>query len=382
MFESLKKKLMGWLKTPEEVVEKITSPKKKSPKKAEKKSKKIKSKQKEITPPEKFNVGVMKFEPDIEALEKKSDAIKESEELKAEKTEQGFFSKLISKFKTKTITQEQFDEIFMELELILLENNVALEVVDKIHLTLKQDLVGLEIKKENINNIVIKSLKDSILQVLHEPPNLIEIINKKQKLNPEPYVIIFFGINGSGKTTSLAKLAQFLEKNKLHCVLAAADTFRAASIEQLKIHGEKLSLPVISSQYGADPASVAFDAISYAKKHRKNVVLIDTAGRMYTKENLMKEMEKIIRISKPDLKLFVGESITGNDATLQAKTFNEAIGIDGIILTKADVDDKAGTILSVSQTTNKPIYFLGTGQQYENLTPFKKSDVLKHLGLD
>ena len=139
---------------------------------------------------------------------------------------------------------------------------------------------------------------------------------------------------------------------------------------------------MIASQYGSDPASVAFEARKYAEAHNIKAVLIDTAGRMYTKTNLIKEMEKIVRVSQPDLKLFIAESITGNDATEQAKAFNEAINIDGIILTKADVDEKAGTILSVSQVTSKPIYFLGTGQDYEDLAPFTKKDVLKNLGLE
>ena len=123
-------------------------------------------------------------------------------------------------------------------------------------------------------------------------------------------------------------------------VLAAADTFRAAAIDQLQEHADKLKVNMLKHDYGSDPAAVAFDAIQHAKKHKKKVVLIDTAGRMYTKANLMKEMEKIVKVSKPDLKIFVGESITGNDATEQAKMFNETAGIDGIILTKADVDEK------------------------------------------
>jgi len=173
-----------------------------------------------------------------------------------------------------------------------------------------------------------------------------------------------------------------LKKAGIKPVMAAADTFRAASIEQLKIHGKKLDIPVIAHDYNSDPAAVAFDAKDYAKKHKLNCVLIDTAGRMYTKSNLMKEMEKIIRVSKPDLKIFVAESITGNDATEQAKTFNEAVGIDGTILTKADVDEKGGAALSISQVTGKPIYFLGTGQGYNNLEDFKKDKIIKNLGLE
>jgi len=207
--------------------------------------------------------------------------------------------------------------------------------------------------------------------------DLLEKIKTKEGV----FVIVFFGINGCGKTTSIAKIARLLLKNKISCILAASDTFRAASIEQLTEHGNKLGIKTIKGNYGSDPAAVAFDAIQHAKSHKIKVVLIDTAGRMHTKENLIKEMEKIIRVSKPDIKIFVAESITGNDATEQAKIFNEAIGIDAIILTKADVDEKAGTILSVSHVTGKPIIFLGTGQKYDDLMPFDKKKVLDGLGL-
>ena len=224
----------------------------------------------------------------------------------------------------------------------------------------------------------MNSLKETILKILIEPPNLIEQINKKNGI----YTIIFVGINGSGKTTTIAKVAHLLKKNKISCVIAAGDTFRAASIEQLEKHAENLDVPIIKQKYGSDPAAVAFDAKKYAEAHKIKVVLIDTAGRMYTKANLIKEMEKIVRVSQPDLKLFIGESITGNDATEQARTFNEAIDIDGIVLTKADVDEKAGTILSVSYVTKKPIFFLGTGQNYSDLMPFTKKEVMKGLGLE
>lgn len=302
-----------------------------------------------------------------------------SQQEKVPEKEAGFFSKLASKLSTSTLTQEQFDEIFPELEITLLENNVALEVVDKIHAELSKDLVGIEVKKSQIQNTIITSLKETILSLLVEPPSLIRDIKRKREL---PFTIIFVGINGSGKTTSVAKLAHYLKQHNIISVIAAADTFRAASIEQLEQHARNLDVPLVKHQYGADPAAVAFDAKKYAKAHNIPVVLIDTAGRMYTKTNLLKEMEKIVRVAQPDLKIFVGESITGNDATEQAKTFNEAINIDGVILTKADVDDKAGTILSVSHVTGRPIYFLGTGQSYADFTPFTKKEVLKNLGLE
>ena len=204
-----------------------------------------------------------------------------------------------------------------------------------------------------------------------------EIRNKVEK----PYVIAFFGINGSGKTTSIAKLANMLKEKNVSCVLAAADTFRAASIEQLSLHAEKIGVRIIKHTYGADPAAVAFDAIKHARAKDIDVVLIDTAGRMHSNTNLIDEMKKIIRVAKPDLKIFVGESITGNDCVEQAKTFNEAVGIDGIILTKADIDEKGGAAVSVSYVTKKTILYLGVGQEYKDLQPFDSEVIIKGLGL-
>ena len=260
----------------------------------------------------------------------------------------------------------------------MLENNVALKVVDKIRNDLEKKLINIEIKKDQLENEIKTSLKESILDVLIPPFDLIEKIKSKDGT----FVILFFGINGCGKTTSIAKLASILKENQITSVLAAGDTFRAASIEQLIKHGDRLGLKVIHQDYGSDPAAVAFDAINYAKSHQIKVVLIDTAGRMHTKDNLLKEMEKIIRVTKPDLKIFVAESITGNDATEQAKAFNEIADIDGTILTKADVDEKGGTAISIGYVTGKPILYLGTGQSYKDLTKFDPNEVIVGLGLD
>ncbi|MBL7056474.1 signal recognition particle-docking protein FtsY, partial [Candidatus Woesearchaeota archaeon] len=186
---------------------------------------------------------------------------------------------------------------------------------------------------------------------------------------------------GSGKTTSIAKVANMLKNNKFSCVLAASDTFRAASIEQLEYHGKQLGIKVIKHDYQSDPAAVAFDAIKHAKAKEIDVVLIDTAGRLHSNSNLIEEMKKIIRISKPDLKIFVGESITGNDCIEQAKAFNDAVGIDGIILTKADVDEKGGAAISVSYVTKSPIMYFGVGQEYIDLKEFDSNMVVEGLGL-
>lgn len=352
MFENLRKKLKNLLGKEE--------PKKKEKKKeSSKPSKKVKKEGKRkvrASPAQKKEVKI---------------------EQPGETQKEGFFSKMASKWGTTKLTEEQFTELFNELEITLLENNVAFEVVENIRISLAQELTGKELKKEKIGEIIAETLKKTIESTLQEAPDLIEQINKKAGT----FTIVFFGINGSGKTTSVAKCAHYLKKKGISCIMAAADTFRAASIEQLETHGTRLGIPVIKQAYGSDPAAVAFDAKKYAEKNHIKVVLIDTAGRMYTRENLMKEMEKIIRIAQPDLKLFVGESITGNDATEQARMFNETAGIDGIILTKADVDEKGGTALSVSHITKKPIYFLGTGQAYDDFKPFKIKEAIKHLGL-
>jgi len=417
MFENLKKKISGWFgKKTEELAslpEKVKlKERKKSAKEVKKKKeikKKIKTKKKvekkickkkeEVVEeklkkeadkiaeevPLEFHAGLQKYVPDLEVVKEKLEELEEVEEKFEEVKERvvekegGFFARLKKKLSTSVLKQEEFDEIFEELEFILLENNVALEVVDKIKMELGKDLVGISVKKGEVEKIIKDSLKKAIESVLIEGKDLIKEIEKSLDM---PYVILFFGINGSGKTTSVAKLAWKLKEENVNCVLAAGDTFRAASIEQLEIHANKIGVPIVKGEYGKDPASIAFDAISYAKKHKIKVVLIDTAGRMYTKQNLMKEMEKIVRVSKPNKKIFVGESITGNDATEQARMFNETAGIDGIILTKADVDERAGAILSVSYATGKPILFLGTGQEYKDLEKFEKWKVLDGLGMD
>jgi len=194
--------------------------------------------------------------------------------------------------------------------------------------------------------------------------------------------IMFIGVNGVGKTTSLAKFAYLLKSQGKGVVIAASDTFRAASIEQLEVHCQKLGLKLVKHTYGSDAAAVAFDAVKHAEATNKDVVLIDTAGRSHSNANLMRELVKIKKVVKPDITIFVGDSLTGNDVVNQAKLFNEQIGIDYIILSKADVDQKGGAIISAGYITKKPILFLGTGQGYDDLERFTKEKVLKRLGFD
>ncbi|MBU2562588.1 MAG: signal recognition particle-docking protein FtsY [Nanoarchaeota archaeon] len=363
MFNRLKEKLKNWTK---KVVESKEKP-------AKQKKEKL---AKEIKVPIKFNIGMEQFQPDLEQ-------IKEISEKKGEKEiPLGVFKRIKFKVSKVKISEKEFEVYAEELEMLLLENNVALEVTDKMIKELKEEIIGKEFLKKEIEQEIKDIFKNIIRKILIEPFNIIEKIKEKSlDQSKEPYIILFCGINGTGKTTTIAKIAEHLKKKNLSCVLAAADTFRAASIEQIKKHGEKLNIKVIAQDYGSDPAAVSFDAINYAKKNLINCVLIDTAGRMHTAKNLLKEIEKISKVSKPDLKIFVGESLTGNDIIEQVKSFDWAIGIDGIILTKADIDEKGGTALSVGEITKKPILYLGTGQEYNAIEPFDKEKFIKRLGL-
>lgn len=297
----------------------------------------------------------------------------------AEPEKKGFFATIKEKIITTKINAQQFESLFWELELALMENNVAVEVIEKIKRDLKEQLVEKPIRRTKVEDTIQDTLRSSIGSLFESSNfNLTEEIKNKAE---KPYVIAFFGINGSGKTTSIAKIASMLKERNISCVLAAGDTFRAASIEQLQLHADKIGVKLIKHTYGSDPAAVAFDAIKHAKSKDVDAVLIDTAGRMHSNENLLAEMKKIIRVAKPDLKIFVGESITGNDCVEQAKTFNESVGIDGIILAKADIDEKGGAAVSVSYITKKPILYLGVGQEYKDLQKFDSKVIMKNLGL-
>lgn len=264
------------------------------------------------------------------------------------------------------------DDILFELEMSLLEGDVALEVVEEIINFVKEDLVGRKIKrKSDVSEFTKEALKNAISKILEvDSQNIDELIQLKQKQG-EPLKIMFVGINGTGKTTTIAKIATHFMEKGYKPVMAASDTFRAGAIEQLTHHADKIGVKIIKHKKGADPAAVAFDAVEHAKAKQKELVLVDTAGRMQTNVNLMDEMKKIQRIIKPDLILFVGDALTGNDAVEQARKFDDTVGVDGIILTKADADAKGGAALSIGHVINKPILFLGTGQSYSDIMEFK-----------
>ena len=310
---------------------------------------------------------------------KKVTEVKKELDVETPKVEEkkGFFKRLTEKITTTKISEEKFEELFWDLELAMLENNVAVEVIHKIKDDLIHEIVEKPITRGKTEEVIISTLKKSLDDVLSaEPIDLVKSCKSKK-----PFVICFVGINGSGKTTTIAKVAKMLQDNKLSVVMAAADTFRAAAIDQLQLHADNLGVKLIKQDYGSDAAAVAFDAIKHAESKNKDVVLIDTAGRLHSNINLVDEMKKIIRVSKPDLKIFVGESITGNDCVEQAKKFDEAIGIDGIILAKADIDEKGGAAISVTYVTKKPILYLGVGQEYKDLQEFSKEKILTSIGL-
>jgi len=368
--EIIRKKIGKKEITKSEKPQKKTKQKKLNKKKIEKiqeKADKIIEKAKKQKIPEisnEFSPGLQKYQPNLGEIKK----------------DISFFKKLRQKISYK-INEKEFNEIFDELELLLLENNFALEVIENIKEKLSKELIGKEIKKSELEKEIKNKLKENFRNLLIEPDNILDSIKLKKYSEHQPFIILFFGINGAGKTTTIAKITDLLKKNKFSVVIGAADTFRAAAIEQLEEHSEKLKVPLIKHEYKSDPAAVGFDTIKYAKNNKIDVVLIDSAGRMHTKTNLLKEMEKICSVTNPDLKIFVAESIAGNDAIEQAKKFNEAIEIDGSILTKTDIDEKGGTIISISYATNKPIFYLGKGQKYEDLELFNKNKFIEDLGL-
>ncbi len=288
------------------------------------------------------------------------------------------FSSAAKSFSEKELKEKDIEDILFELEISLLESDVASEVIDSIKSDLKEKLIGSKVDKNEIENFVKNSLIQTISS-LFEAAGSIDIKQNilAKKDSEEPYIILFVGINGTGKTTSLAKLAYLLQKSKISVVVAAADTFRAGAIEQLKEHINRLNLKLVAQNYGSDPAAVCRDAVLYAKSHKIDCVLIDTAGRMQTSKNLMDQISKINNVVKPDFKIFVGDSLAGNDTVNQAREFYKYIKFDASILTKNDADARGGAALSIVKVTSTPILYVGVGQEYEDLKEFNRDTFLE-----
>jgi len=282
------------------------------------------------------------------------------------------FKGLVTKVTTAELKPENLNPILSDFKMSLIENDVAFPVADHVCNQLEKRLTGLQVKRfEDRERIVEDNLRKVLMEVMltKQPIDLLKCAAEK-RAKKEPLLLLFVGINGTGKTTTIAKVAQFFKDRNYSVLLAASDTYRAGSIEQLEEHAKRLGLRVIKGVYGGDAASVAYDAISHAKAHGLNVVLIDTAGRMQTNQNLMGELQKVKRVVCPDLTIFTVDSLIGNDAVTQAEEFNKSVGIDATILTKVDADVKGGASLSVTFVTQKPILFIGVGQTYKDLELF------------
>jgi len=289
------------------------------------------------------------------------------------------FTKFQEAILTKTIQEEDITEALSTLELNLLESEVAIEVIDFIKFELKNKFTGIRVeRKTNMKELMLNQLKEILLRILdgYKDKTLYDIIKDSSSI---PYTILFLGINGTGKTTTIAKVAYFLKQRGLSSVLAAGDTYRAGAIEQLDIHAQNLNIKLLKQKYGADPAAVAKDAKMYAIQHKLQTVLIDTAGRMQTSHNLMDELAKIKKVALPNMTIFVGDALAGNDLLTQAREFQEKVGFDAFILTKVDADVKGGSIINASFSSKKPILFLGTGQKYDDLVPFNPYWVIDRL---
>ncbi len=288
------------------------------------------------------------------------------------------FSNAAKSLGEKELNDKDIEEILYELEISLMESDVASEVIDTIKSDLKTQLLGSKVDKKEIEKFVKDQLISNISSLFDAAGtvDLFELINEKKK-TVQPFLILFVGINGTGKTTSLAKVAYMLQQAKYSVVVAAADTFRAGAIEQLREHTNRLNLKLVAQNYNSDPAAVARDAVLYAKSHKMDCVLIDTAGRMQTSKNLMEQIAKITKVVNPDFKIFVGDSLAGNDTVNQAREFFEHVKFNGSILTKSDADARGGAALSIVKITSTPVLYLGVGQEYSDLKPFDKEIFLE-----
>ncbi|HXW98394.1 MAG TPA: signal recognition particle-docking protein FtsY [Methanomicrobiales archaeon] len=274
------------------------------------------------------------------------------------------------------LTERQIEGPLQELEMVLLENDVALPVTDEILRRVKEALVGKHRGiGESPGSVILSALRDAIVQVLGEGFDLAGYLRGREK----PVKILFTGVNGTGKTTTVAKVGDYLKKLGFSVVIASGDTFRAGAIEQIGIHAERLGIKVIQHKAGGDPSAVLFDAVEYAGAHRVDVVLADSAGRFHNRVNLMNQLEKMKRVMKPDLVVYVDEAVAGNDAVVRAAEFEKLVGTDAVILTKADMDMRGGAAISIAHTVGKPIMFLGTGQGYDDLVPFSPELVVDEL---
>jgi fused signal recognition particle receptor len=275
------------------------------------------------------------------------------------------------------ISEKDVREMVEALELELLEADVDIGVSESIRQELMGKLVGRRVARGGLHSFVSGSIRDTLIGILTNDKDF-DIVSRVDK-GEKPQKIMFIGINGAGKTTTIAKVAKLLMDNNRKVVFAAADTFRAAAIEQMEAHAGRLNVKMIRREYGSDPTSVAYDAVNYAKAHGIDAVLIDTAGRQDTNISLLNEMKKMRRVINPDICIYIGESIAGNAILEQVSAFNREVGVDAVILSKLDCDPKGGTMLSISKATGVPIIYVGTGQGYGDLERFDPRAIVARI---
>ncbi len=274
------------------------------------------------------------------------------------------------------VSEKDISDALSELEMTLLTSDVALPVTDAIIAHVRANLIGKHRKiGQSVDALVVGALKSALLGVLGDGFDLAGYI----RAHSRPVKLLFTGVNGTGKTTTIAKIGAFLKKQGFTVVIGGGDTYRAGALEQIGVHAERIGIKLIQHQEGADPSAVLFDTVQYAVSHKIDVVLADTAGRFHTKSNLMNQLEKIRRVMKPDLVIYVDEAVAGNDAVVRAAEFDRTVGADAIVLTKADMDSRGGAAISIAHTIGKPLMFLGTGQRYEDIIPFEPARLVEEL---
>jgi fused signal recognition particle receptor len=285
-------------------------------------------------------------------------------------------AKLFATGKT-VIDEDDLQAHLDDLELALLQSDVEMGVAQEILDGVEENLVGDTRRRLSSTGSLVR---DALREALYDVISVGQFdFDERVAEADAPVVIIFTGVNGVGKTTTIAKLSRYFEDRGRSTVLANGDTYRAGANEQLQQHAEALDKRVISHEQGSDPAAVIYDAVEYAKANDVDVVLGDTAGRLHTSDGLMDQLSKIDRVIDPDMTLFVDEAVAGQDAVNRAREFDDAAEIDGAVLTKADADPQGGAAISIAHVTGKPILFLGTGQDYGDLEPFDPEDIVDRL---
>ncbi|MCK9292779.1 signal recognition particle-docking protein FtsY [archaeon] len=314
-----------------------------------------------------------KIEDDSSSSKEYQDLTREQKEIKTRNV-----SKLKSIFSSKIkLSEKEITDFLEDFEFSLLEADVSIDSASAIISSLKENLTKSSFSKNNLLEDIKTEIKKALLNLLDVDCDINNYLPKESLQGP--LIVLIIGPNGAGKTTTIAKLANKFKKENKSVVLSSSDTFRAGSIDQLEIHSQRLGVKIIKQKYGSDPAAVAFDSVASAKAHGNDVVLIDTAGRQDTNINLMQELSKIKRVVKPHLTIYIAESQSGQAIVEQIEKFDKEIGVTGVILTKLDTDPKGGTAISILHDLKKPIFYVGTGQEYDNLEEFSSKYILERI---